>query len=116
MAIQISYTDEQDTVFAEAYLKVMQVPSGLAKQEGVFVAHIYKSRAASKNGKRPIGHVSFDFRPEAQLDESGAVLVPAFADYFGPQVYKDDKTSPWKQGYFFLKTLAQFSAGLDVLE
>ena len=113
MAIQILYSTDNDD-YPEAYARIDEINTHYADKRAHMVVMYYKTRAAANNGKRPIGQTNFDFSKEAQTDEAGVVIIPAFDDVFGIARYAT-KTDPKKLGYLFLKERAEFLSGIDVV-
>jgi len=101
MAIQIAYSTDNDD-YPTAYARVVQVPNDYKNAQGVLVVQYYKSKAASNNGKRPVGSMDYDIR-------NGN-----FAQFFSVAAFAAGKTDPLKQGYLFLMTLPEFAGGAEV--
>lgn len=110
MAIQIVF-DDQNTIFSTAYARIIMVPNNYLAEEGPLVVQLYKSEAASKNKKPPVGSREYYIKKEAQPE----LGLPAFADFFGKKAFSDEKTDPLKQGYKLLKTLPEYAGGIDLL-
>lgn len=110
MAIQLPFSSDSGDDYPEAYARIEEVNLHYGEKRGRLTIAYYKTRAAANNGKRPIGSRAFDFQKEAQAE----LNIPAFDYLFGVAMFAASKTDPLKLGYIWLKTLPEFSGGLDV--
>lgn len=63
--------------------------------------------------KQPLVTVAFDLSAQAQTDENGSVIAPAFSDVFGIDYLDIENVNPVAAAYVMIKAHPMFSGAED---
>ena len=102
MALQLSYDDIFGNTNATAYFRVVTVNNGYKNLTCGVNVEVYKDSAARQSNKAPL----------ANLDYS--TVGDEYATYFATSVLDVANHNIIKQGYEYLKSLAEYSGASDV--